>query len=944
MAATNPFRTSDLIAKYGWKVMPYLSNLGPQLLAEAQVLFVDSGHTNALDADNTEHGHSFEKPLATIDYAIGLCTAAERSVILVAPGHNDPLGDAQIDFDVSDITVIGIGEGSNKPTINFDHANSSVDIGANNIHLINLRFLPSITDVLIGVDIETLITGTILEKCDFAEGEDGDADEFVVSVALKEGCTNTKITNCLFRSVIDAAGCTAAVKLTGVSDNVIIEKSRFIGNWSTAAVHNDSGACTDLLVDDCTMKVKDGEPGIEVVGTTTGIIRNVCIESSTLAVDSMIVAADMSWFNNYGVTSDGSAAEIIGGGEVNAQMVAHGLDHLVTLADGTDAYPASVVEDSILAKLISKDEPPVTTSFDNTKHSLEAISDKIGASGGGIAYFVDNDNGDNANDGLGWDTAKADIDHAIGSVNGVVSDYDVVYVRGTATFEESVSTGVVTGVKLIGVGDGKINPLWTSAANGESALIINGQGFELHNFLFHGAGKTAAVVVVQNGGDSTASGTLIKNCYFHGGGTSNFAIHYDGASLQNKLIGNHITGFGGTQTAGLYQAAVWAGNQAQTQCDYEIRDNTFTDNDNHLWLAANNCLIKGNTFLKYGYNVDATQVVTLWTLSATGSVGNNTVVDNYFDVDSTQMTYANGFRFRSTDMVSGNHCIDGDSDGKSNGEGRAWYVDSDNGVDTNSGRSWGQAKLTIAAAVALCADYDTIYLRGVTGFAESVVTTPAITNVKIIGVDSTKRRPEWKSAAQGSYALQIRSLDWEVHNIRFSGNLTNTVCLVKVTYDLSTYYGAGVLIKDCYFHGGGDSVGGIEFNGGGFQNDVIGCHFTDFGGVGAAGIWTTNHLNYFLHAKIVGNWFSENVNCLRINAQTCLVKDNVFQTEGAERDATVVCDLVNSGGSGCKGNCCVGNYFGDVTANITSTYGYYGGTGDLWVNETADAKDYGVPT
>ncbi|GAG40003.1 unnamed protein product, partial [marine sediment metagenome] len=138
--------------------------------------------------------------------------------------------------------------------------------------------------------------------------------------------------------------------------------------------------------------------------------------------------------------------------------------------------------------------------------------------------------------------------------------------------------------------------------------------------------------------------------------------------------------------------------------------------------------------------------------------------------------------------------------------------------------------------------------------------------------------------------------------------------------------------------------------GGGFQNDVIGCHFTDFGGACTgrdAALCTDNHLNYFLHAKIIGNWFSENTACLRINAQTCLVKDNVFQTEGSVRDATVVIDLVNDNGGpsgGCKGNVCVGNYFGDVTANITSVYGYYGATGDLWVNETADAKDYGVPT
>ena len=1220
MAATVPFRVSNLIRKYGWEILPYLSNLGPTLLAEAQVLFVDSGATNALDADDGYHGHSFETPLATWDYAIGLCTAGERSVIFLAPGHNEVLGNAQVEIDVTDITTIGIGVGTNKPRVDFDHANSSVNIAANNTHIRNVTFMPSITDILVGVDVVTAVTGTIIEDCDFAEGESAD-DEFILGLDIKAGCSNTKVTNCLFRTKAAAAGCTHAVKLTGASDNVIIEKSRMIGNYSTAAIGGDTTLSTDVLIDDVTIKVKDGEPGIEMLTGTTGIIRNVCIESTGTTVDNMIVADAMSWFNNFGVTADGAAAAIIGGGEVNAQMVAHGLDHLVTLADGTDAYPASVVEDSILAKLISKDEPPATTSFDNTTDSLEAISDKIGASGGGIAYFVDNDNGDNANDGLGWDTAKADIDHAIGSVNGVVSNYDTVYVRGTGTYTESVATGTEVGVKIIGVGDGKLNPLWTSAAAGEVALTLNGQGWEVRNFLFHGGSKTASMIQVTVAG----GGSVIENNYFHGGASSLSAVQYTGGSLQNKLIGNHITQFGATHgdSGNNYEAAVWGNTYNQSACDYEIRDNVFSDNTDHLKLQAVNCLIRGNTFTHDGYNDDAVVVIDLYCSAIAASNGNNIVVDNYFshdsseltvgngykfrdndyiggnhcidgdsggkpageakayyvdsdlgvdtnsglswgrakltiaaavalvadhdtiyvrgatifseavsttagitnvkiigvedsakrrpnwmsgaegssqltinsrdwtvrnfmfqgsgntiahiyvdeadtnngsgfviencyfhgvgnshsaiqlnggvvqgmirnnifvdyytkthsgyeatiwgsaytqsavqvdivgntfidlldaislqavqcivsdnqfktighvqdmttvinlvgagssgsnivtrntfDVDSSKMTRGNGFTFSSDDMIAGNHCLDGDSAGKPNGVGRAWYVDSDTGNDSNPGHSWGQAKLTIAAAVALCADFDTVYIRGVASFNESVVTTTGISNVKLIGVDNTKRRPEWRSAAQGSYSLQLRSLDWEVHNIRFSGNLTNTVCLVQVAY-AGAYTGAGVLIKDCYFHGGGDSVGGIEFNGGGFQNDIIGCHFTDFGGAGAAGIWTTNHLNYFLHGKIVGNWFSENVNCLRINAQTCLVKDNVFQTEGAERDATVVCDLVNSGGSGCKGNCCVDNYFGDVTANIKNSCGYYGHSEDLWVNESADAKDYGYPT
>ncbi|KKM77536.1 hypothetical protein LCGC14_1368970, partial [marine sediment metagenome] len=148
----------------------------------------------------------------------------------------------------------------------------------------------------------------------------------------------------------------------GASDNCIVEKCRFIGNYSTAAIVNDTAACTDLLIDDLTCKVKDGEPGIEVHADCTGIIRNAYVESTGLAVDSMIVAAKMSWFKTYGVTADGTAAVIIGGGEVAAA-----LDAAVPIT------PTGKSLNDILSKLDG------ANTYDNTTDSLEAISDKITA-------------------------------------------------------------------------------------------------------------------------------------------------------------------------------------------------------------------------------------------------------------------------------------------------------------------------------------------------------------------------------------------------------------------------------------------------------------------------------------------------------------------------------------------------------------------------------------
>src|SRR3990167_1275260 len=75
------------------------------------IFFVDSTH--AAKADAVGGGRSPDRPLATIDYAIGLCTASKGDVIYVMPGHAENLTAADgIDCDIAGITIVEIGRAS----------------------------------------------------------------------------------------------------------------------------------------------------------------------------------------------------------------------------------------------------------------------------------------------------------------------------------------------------------------------------------------------------------------------------------------------------------------------------------------------------------------------------------------------------------------------------------------------------------------------------------------------------------------------------------------------------------------------------------------------------------------------------------------------------------------------------------------------------------------
>ena len=145
MAATVPFRVKDLVHVYGWDAMTRLSSLGIQNLADAQVLFVDSGGANAYDADDGVHGHLMENPLATMDYAVGLCTAGEQSIILVAPGHAETQASsgALVTGDVAGVKIIGLGIGTLRPTITLSSSTGAVafTVTAANVGIANIKII-----------------------------------------------------------------------------------------------------------------------------------------------------------------------------------------------------------------------------------------------------------------------------------------------------------------------------------------------------------------------------------------------------------------------------------------------------------------------------------------------------------------------------------------------------------------------------------------------------------------------------------------------------------------------------------------------------------------------------------------------------------------------------------------------------------------------------------
>jgi hypothetical protein len=122
---------------------------------------------------------TYQQPFATIDYAIGRCTASRGDIIMVMPGHTETVSAAgTIACDVAGVSIVGLGTGTARPKVSFSAAAGSITVSVANVAFKNIVFSAEFADV---ADAFTLTTAKnfTLEDCQF---QDDAADENFVEI------------------------------------------------------------------------------------------------------------------------------------------------------------------------------------------------------------------------------------------------------------------------------------------------------------------------------------------------------------------------------------------------------------------------------------------------------------------------------------------------------------------------------------------------------------------------------------------------------------------------------------------------------------------------------------------------------------------------------------------------------------------------------------------
>lgn len=243
--------------------MPLIGS-GP-LLTYGNVFFVQSTHVNA---SNGNKGTSPDRPLATIDYAIGLCTANNNDHIIVGPTHVETITAAGgVRFDVAGITVIGLGTGSSRPQINYTTSTAAeMSVNAANTTLHNLLFTGGIDALASPLDVNA--TDFLLSNCEYRDVT-GQATDFLI---LRSGADRARILNHVHRGAA-AAGANAAIALTGPS-NVLIQDFLIDGNFAVGAIDFRTTASTDVIIRRGMVRQRNSSDivVVDTITASTGII------------------------------------------------------------------------------------------------------------------------------------------------------------------------------------------------------------------------------------------------------------------------------------------------------------------------------------------------------------------------------------------------------------------------------------------------------------------------------------------------------------------------------------------------------------------------------------------------------------------------------------------------------------------------------------------------
>lgn len=253
-----------------------------------------------------------------LDTAVGACTANRGDVIIVFPNYTlSVTAAAGLDLDVAGITIIGLGNGANRPTISLTTATTAdIDIDAANITLDN--FIIDATGVdAVAAAIDVNAADFTMKNCRVIMADsDGQA---LIGVIGATGAHRMTIENCRFEGDSSLGG-VAAIQMIG-GDGHVIRNNWIFGAYNdtvagAAPIAVLTTAPTNILIQNNEINnlKADSTIAIKGVAATTGHVslNRLSIGTDTSPSTSIDTPGSLRLFENYCSTDSGETGGLVG--------------------------------------------------------------------------------------------------------------------------------------------------------------------------------------------------------------------------------------------------------------------------------------------------------------------------------------------------------------------------------------------------------------------------------------------------------------------------------------------------------------------------------------------------------------------------------------------------------------------------------------------------------
>jgi len=262
-----------------------------------------------------------QRSFTTINSALAQVVSGRGDIIYVLPGYTETISAADQWSNLgtaTDVTIVGMGHGSNRPTLTWSTNSSTMLMDSAGFSITNmiLQLEPTTGTVNVAAPITVSANSCAITNCRINCGTDAN-NKVTIGVTVT-GANDFVFTGNQVRGAA-LATCTTFLRLTNCA-NPVIQNNDIIAGTTAAAVgpiQELTTACTGVLIDSNWVQNNAASSTACItmgLASTTGWISNNKLRNMTDGSNAQIVvtSGDVQLFQNFGVNNSNETAILLG--------------------------------------------------------------------------------------------------------------------------------------------------------------------------------------------------------------------------------------------------------------------------------------------------------------------------------------------------------------------------------------------------------------------------------------------------------------------------------------------------------------------------------------------------------------------------------------------------------------------------------------------------------